>query len=89
MTSSLYERTLYLNKDIDYIINSEIREYDLKSAGLSLIKEFRTRLTLTGRKFANYEGLCVVSPDGLLLIADSQHQYMGVLHDWFLFLFTK
>lgn len=41
MTSSLYERTLYLNKDIDYIINSEIREYDLKSAGLSLIKEFQ------------------------------------------------
>lgn len=41
MTSSLYERSLYLNKDIDYIINSEIREYDLKSAGLSLIKEFQ------------------------------------------------
>lgn len=49
-----------------------------------LVKEIRTRLTLTSRKFANYEGLCCLPGDRLLLIADSQHQYQGMLHDWFL-----
>ena len=37
----------------------------------TLIKEFKTRLTLTGRKFANYEGFFALSPHLLLLIADS------------------
>ena len=41
LKSKLYERTLYLNKEIDYLFNCEIREYDLKSAGLNLIKYFK------------------------------------------------
>ena len=49
-----------------------------------LVKEFRTRLTLTSRKFANYEGLCQLSPNLLLLVADSQDRYKGILRDWFL-----
>jgi len=49
-----------------------------------LVKEFRTRLTLTSRKFANYEGMCQPCPGLLLMIADSQNQYQGVLHDWLL-----
>ena len=51
-----------------------------------LVKEFKTKLTLTSRKFANYEGMCSLSPKWLLLIADSQSQFKGVLHDWFLLL---
>lgn len=51
-----------------------------------LLKEFSTRLTLTGRKFANYEGMCCLSNGWLLMIADSQHQYKGVLRDWLLLL---
>lgn len=47
-----------------------------------LIKEFTTKLTLFNRSFANYEGLCLMSPQHLLLIADSQNQYAGVLRDW-------
>ena len=47
-----------------------------------LVAEFKTRLTLTSRKFANYEGLCEVAPGLLMLIADSQNQYRGVLRDW-------
>lgn len=38
--SKLYERTTWLNKNIDFSFGSSIREYDMKSAGLSLIKEF-------------------------------------------------
>lgn len=49
-----------------------------------LVKEFRTRLSLTNRKFANYEGLCQIHKNRLLLIADSQNRYKGFLRDWFL-----
>ena len=53
-----------------------------------LLTEFRTRINLTRRSFANYEGLCVGPrlADGrqvLLLVADSQNQYKGYLRDWF------
>lgn len=49
-----------------------------------LVTEFKTRLTLTSRKFANFEGLCQTPQGWLLLIADSQNQYKGVLRDWLL-----
>ena len=53
-----------------------------------LLTEFRTRINLTRRSFANYEGLCVGPrlTDGrqiLLLVADSQGRYKGWLKDWF------
>ena len=49
-----------------------------------LLMEFRTRLNLTSRKFANYEGLCQPASNLLLLIADSQNRFKGFLRDWFL-----
>ena len=49
-----------------------------------LLMEFRTRLNLTSRKFANYEGLCQPLSNLLLLIADSQNRYKNILRDWFL-----
>jgi hypothetical protein len=51
-----------------------------------LLKEFSTRLTLFGRKFAIYEGICRLSPGRYLLIADSQGRYKNVLRDWLLLL---
>lgn len=53
-----------------------------------LLAEFRTRINLTARSFANYEGLCAgpTLADGsqlLVLVADSQNQYKGWLKDWF------
>jgi len=52
-----------------------------------LLTSFRTKINLTARSFANYEGLCAGPPlaDGrlvLVLIADSQNQYRGYLRDW-------
>lgn len=41
MTSDLYKRTLYLNKDIDYLIGEEIIEYDLQEGGFNLCKYFK------------------------------------------------
>ena len=37
----LWEKTIWLNSDIDFIFGANIVEYDMKSAGLSLIKEFK------------------------------------------------
>lgn len=53
-----------------------------------LLTEFRTKINLTRRSFANYEGICVgpVLSDGrqlLLLVCDSQNQSHGMLKDWF------
>lgn len=54
----------------------------------TLLTEFKTKVNLTRRNFANYEGICVGPKlsDGrqlLILICDSQNQYRGVLKDWF------
>jgi hypothetical protein len=38
--SELYKRSLYRNKDYDFIFGSDIVEYDIRSAGLSLIKYY-------------------------------------------------
>lgn len=48
---------------------------------------FRTRINLLRRNFANYEGLCVARrlANGeliLLMVADSQNRYRGILRDW-------
>ena len=53
-----------------------------------LLVEFRTKINITARSFANYEGVCVGPrlADGrqvLILVADSQNQYRGYLKDWF------
>lgn len=51
------------------------------------LTSWRTSLSLLGRSIANYEGMCLgpTLADGsrvLLLVADSQNQYAGVLKDW-------
>lgn len=53
-----------------------------------LLTDFRTHINLAHQDFANYEGLCTGPrlSDGsqlLLLVADSQNQYSGILRDWF------
>lgn len=53
-----------------------------------LLYSWTTRLNLTTQHIANYEGMCLGPrlPDGrqvLILVADSQNQYKGVLKDWF------
>ena len=41
MVSELYKRTMYLNKNIEFIFGKEIIEYDIKSAGFNIIKKFK------------------------------------------------
>jgi len=54
----------------------------------TLMAEFHTKMNLTRRNYANYEGICVGPKlaDGrqlLMLVSDSQNQYRGYLKDWF------
>lgn len=48
-----------------------------------LQKKLLTQFTTRNLHFANYEGLCSPFPGWLLLVADSQNQYRGLLRDWF------
>lgn len=70
-----------------YVVNPTLQQPgDLLQK--QLLTEFRTRINLTARSFANYEGLCVGPKltDGrqlLLLVSDSQNQYKGYMKDWF------
>ena len=80
-----------------YIVNplkeSAISLFDPIGAGTTCLKkrlliEWKTRLTLVGRSFANYEGMCLGPKleDGaqvLILLSDSQDRYKGVLKDFF------
>ena len=53
-----------------------------------LVASWKTNISLFGRKLANFEGMCLGprTADGMqtiILVADSQDQYGGVLRDWF------
>lgn len=69
------------------------RIYEVEGTGpvleKRLVKEIKTRLTLTGRRFSNCEGICEPAPGLLLIVADSQNRFRGVLRDWFLLLKTN
>ena len=65
------------------------RESTTSSRPLSkrLLCSWRTKLNLTARGWANYEGMCLGPrlADGsqvIILLSDSQAQYAGVLKDW-------
>jgi hypothetical protein len=70
-----------------YVINpSQQQEGELLKK--QLLTSFRTKMNITNRRFANFEGICAGPrlSDGrqlLILVADSQNQYKGRLKDWF------
>lgn len=75
-----------------YVVNP----YESNSEVLpkKLLTEWRTALTIFGRSFANYEGMCLGPKlkDGsqtIILLSDSQDQYAGVLKDWFKTIIVK
>lgn len=51
---ALYEKHNYLNRNIEYLINNEITEYDMKSAGFNIIKKFKL---LDNNKIEHLESL--------------------------------
>ena len=70
-----------------YLVNPSIQQQG-EQLQKQLLTSFRTKMNLTKRSFANFEGICAGPrlSDGrqlLILIADSQNQYKGRLKDWF------
>lgn len=39
--NELYQKHFYLNTNIDFLIDTDIREYDMKSAGLTIVKQHK------------------------------------------------
>jgi hypothetical protein len=84
----LLERELYTPKSkLGAFVKCKLYHFVPDSASKQKLAEWRTSLSLFGRKFANYEGMCLgpTLSDGsrvIILVADSQNQYAGVLKDW-------
>lgn len=62
--------------------------HSMKSLPKTLVANWTTKLNLTNRSFANYEGMCIAQRlagggQAVILVADSQNRAKGVLHDWF------
>ena len=84
----LLEREFYVpHKKIGSFVNCKLFHLVPGKGDKQLLTQWRTSLTLTRRNMANYEGMCLGPEleDGsrvLILVADSQDQYGGVLKDW-------
>ncbi|MBM6993225.1 MAG: esterase-like activity of phytase family protein [Prevotella sp.] len=84
----LLEREFYVpHAKIGAFVHCKLYQFAPDEGQKVLKKEWRTSLTLFGRSLANYEGSCLgpTLADGsrvMILVADSQHQYGGVLKDW-------
>jgi len=83
------EREFYApKKNIGSWVRNRIFLFDPQTGGKQEFAHWRTRLNLTARSIANFEGM-TLGPrlsDGsrtLILVSDSQHQYKDVLKDWF------
>lgn len=72
MTKQLWERHNYTNHEIEILINSEIVEYDIKSAGLSLAKEYKYLSEKTIEKLEKMNKADRNRRMGILKISDKQ-----------------
>ena len=82
------EREFYVPKaKIGSSVVCKLYRYNPSKQQKSLVEEWKTRLNLIARSLANYEGMCLGPrlADGrrvVVMIADSQSQYKGILKDW-------
>ena len=71
-----------------WVINKLYQYFPDSEATKHLVAQWKTRLNLTRRALANYEGMCLGPrlADGrqvIILVSDSQNQYAGILRDYF------
>lgn len=82
------EREFYVpKKKFGSFVNCKLFHFKPGDTNKELLAKWRTTLTLLKQNIANYEGMCLGPKlkDGsrvLILVADSQNQYHGVLKDW-------
>lgn len=88
-TLLVMEREFYVPKiKIGSSVNSKLYRYHPSESRKVLMSQWKTRLNLTRRNLANYEGMCLGPSlaDGsrlIIMVSDSQSQYKNVLKDWF------
>lgn len=84
----LLEREFYVpHKKMGSFVNCKLFHYVPGQPEKQMLTQWKTKLNLTQRNIANYEGMCLgpTLNDGsrvILLVADSQDQYAGILKDW-------
>lgn len=87
-TLLVLEREFYVpKKKLGPFVNCKLFHFKPGETKKELLASWRTSLTLFKQDIANYEGMCLGPrlKDGsrvLILVADSQDQYHGVLKDW-------
>lgn len=87
-TLLVLEREFYVpKKKLGSFVNCKLFHFKPGETKKELLASWRTSLTLFKQDIANYEGMCLGPrlKDGsrvLILVADSQDQYHGVLKDW-------
>ncbi len=87
-TLLVLEREFYVpNGKLGAYVNCKLFRFQPDDAAKELLITWHTSLGLFSQDLANYEGMCLGPKltDGsrvLLLVADSQNQYGGVLKDW-------
>lgn len=84
----LLEREFYVpRKKLGSFANCKLFHLSPEKGTKELLAQWRTSLSILKRDIANYEGMCIGPrlEDGsrvLVLVADSQDQYHGILKDW-------
>lgn len=90
VTMLVMERELYVSKNkLGSFVKNKIYSINTdRQKEKQLLAEWKTRINLIHQDMANYEGMCLGPrlKDGskvVVLCADSQNQYGGILRDWF------
>lgn len=82
------EREAYVPKmKLGAFVKCKVFCYNILTSEKTLLAQWQTNMKLFDHSFANYEGMCL-GPQltggkrVLVMVADSQNQYAGVLRDW-------
>ena len=82
------EREAYVPKmKLGAFVKCKLFCYNILTSEKTLLAQWQTNMKLFDHSFANYEGMClgpqlVGGKCVLVMVADSQNQYAGVLRDW-------
>ena len=88
-TLLVMEREFYVPKaKIGSSVNCKLFRFFPSESRKELMSQWKTRLNITCRNLANYEGMClgpslVNGSQVIIMISDSQSQYKNILKDWF------
>lgn len=83
------EREAYVPKmKLGALVKCKLLCYNIPTSEKTMLAQWQTNMKLFDHSFANYEGMCLGpklkgGKRVLVMVADSQNQYAGILRDWF------